>query len=58
MIGERLETCLRCNGAGMVNINNATPVTTVIGMVLCPRCGGRGRIYCSEFTAEKTEVKP
>lgn len=55
MTDEQAETCLRCNGAGVVNVDNATPVTTVIGMVSCPRCGGRGRIYCSEFTAGKTE---
>jgi DnaJ-class molecular chaperone len=48
MTNEHPEPCLRCGGTGAIQVDNATPVTTVIGMVPCPHCGGSGKVYCSE----------
>lgn len=52
MSDEHAEICLRCAGTGLATVADSTAVTTVIGMIRCPRCGGYAIITAGPLVAE------
>ncbi len=52
-----LKTCPRCNGVGTVNVTQRTVFGAMKTNVVCPECGGRGKVVtaaCSECGGKGT----